>query len=99
MAQLNGVGATRSSLCVMKDQADTDSDSSASDPLDLTNEEGWEDVEPDEETQSLVSLFDDRVFPDVRSMVRHCRTQYNFDFVKVQKELGVYVGGLDPAVA
>ncbi|KZF25228.1 putative ribosomal protein arginine N-methytransferase rmt3 [Xylona heveae TC161] len=57
------------------------------DPLDLRGEEGWEDVEPDNEEQSVVSLFSDEVFPDVRSMLQHCREKYNFDLVKVRKDL------------
>jgi protein arginine N-methyltransferase 3 len=68
---------------------DRDSDSSLSDILDLTQEEGWEDVEPDDESQPVVSLFSNEIFPDVRAMLNDCKRNFHFDLVRVQKELGV----------
>lgn len=55
------------------------------------SDDGWEDAEPDEEQVSIVSLFDDEVFPDVKSLLEHCRQKYDFDLLRVRKELGVYV--------
>ncbi|PGH01697.1 hypothetical protein AJ79_07851 [Helicocarpus griseus UAMH5409] len=70
--------------------SDSDSGSSTSDPLDLSKDEGWEDVEQDEEeSQPIVSLFSDKVFPDARSMLNDCKENFNFDLLKVQKELGL----------
>lgn len=70
--------------------APSDSESSTSDPLDLADDEGWEDVAPEEEeTQPIVSLFSQEVFPDVRSMLKDCKEKFGFDFVAVQREFGV----------
>ncbi|EED19039.1 protein arginine methyltransferase RmtB [Talaromyces stipitatus ATCC 10500] len=64
-----------------------DSDS-ASDSLSIANnDEGWEDVEPEEESQPVVGLFTADVYPDVRAMLKDTKERYNFDFVKVQRDL------------
>ncbi|KAK2768181.1 hypothetical protein FQN54_000033 [Arachnomyces sp. PD_36] len=66
----------------------SDGESSTSDPLDLADDEGWEDVAPEEEeSQPIVSLFSQEIFPDVRSMLKECKEKFNFDFVEVQREL------------
>jgi protein arginine N-methyltransferase 3 len=70
------------------DDMHSDSDS-ASDILDLANDEGWEDIEPENDSQPVVGLFSADVYPDVRSMLKESRERYNFDLVKVQKTLGV----------
>ncbi|KAI1178218.1 S-adenosyl-L-methionine-dependent methyltransferase [Nemania sp. FL0916] len=55
---------------------------------DSRDEEGWNDVEEDEEeTQEVISLLDDRVFPDVVSMLAHCKDKHNFDFLRVRQKL------------
>ncbi|OJJ44269.1 hypothetical protein ASPZODRAFT_144840 [Penicilliopsis zonata CBS 506.65] len=61
------------------DESHTDSDS--------TDEEGWEDVEPDDESQPVVGLFSETVYPDVRAMLRETKDKHNFDLRGVQKEL------------
>ncbi|KAL4908020.1 hypothetical protein BDW74DRAFT_148443 [Aspergillus multicolor] len=66
---------------------DVDRDSVTSDDSDATDEEGWEDVEPDDETQPVVGLFSDKVYPDIRSMLKESKDKYNFDLRKIQKEL------------
>jgi hypothetical protein len=63
-------------------QNDLSSNSSASE----RDEEGWEDAEPDEEQIPIVSLFDDRVFTDARSMLEYCKERYHFDFISVQRQ-------------
>ncbi|KAF2136962.1 uncharacterized protein K452DRAFT_322102 [Aplosporella prunicola CBS 121167] len=63
--------------------------SEASDPLDIRDDEGWEDAEPDVESIQIVSLFDDQVFPDVKSMIEDCKKRHQFDFIGVQKQLGL----------
>jgi protein arginine N-methyltransferase 3 len=68
---------------------DIDRDSLASEDSDATDEEGWEDVEPDDETQPVVGLFSDKVYPDVRSMLKESKDKHDFDLRKLQKELGV----------
>ncbi|KAI1762762.1 S-adenosyl-L-methionine-dependent methyltransferase [Hypoxylon sp. FL1150] len=52
-------------------------------------EEGWSDAGEDdeEETQEVISLLDDRVFPDVMSMLAHCREKHNFDFLGIRQKL------------
>ncbi|KAI1201542.1 S-adenosyl-L-methionine-dependent methyltransferase [Nemania serpens] len=55
---------------------------------DSRDEEGWNDVEEDEEeTEEVISLLDDRVFPDVISMLAHCKDKHNFDFLGVRQKL------------
>lgn len=61
---------------------------SVSDESESSDEEGWEDVEPDDESQPVVGLFTDQVFPDVRSMLKECKDKHNFDLLKLQKDLG-----------
>lgn len=62
------------------------SDSESSDSRE--DDEGWDDVEQDEEeTQQVISLLDDKVFPDVLPMLAHCKEKYNFDFLAVRQKL------------
>lgn len=68
---------------------DVDRDSVTSDDSDATDEEGWEDLEPDDETQPVIGLFSDKVYPDVRSMLKESKDKNGFDLRKIQKELGV----------
>lgn len=53
--------------------------------------EGWDDVDEggDEESLEIVSLLDDNVFPDAKSMLEHCKSTFNFDFVAVRDGLGL----------
>lgn len=71
----------------LEDLSDT---SSASDPLDTRNDEGWEDVEQDEESIIVVSLFDDRTFPDAKEMLKYCRDTHGFDIWKLKQNFGDY---------
>ena len=64
------------------------SDSSEdADILDLEDDEGWEDQEPDMEKVEVFCLGCPRTFKDVKSMLPHCRDTHNIDIVKVQKTL------------
>ncbi|KAM3065165.1 Ribosomal protein arginine N-methyltransferase rmt3 [Clarireedia jacksonii] len=69
------------------------SDSGSSEPsdiLDLKDDEGWEDAEPeDEEQNQFVSLFDDVVFPDILAMLDYCKEKHGFDFLEVRQKLGL----------
>jgi protein arginine N-methyltransferase 3 len=62
--------------------------SEASDVLDLRDDEGWDDVEPEEEEeQNFISLLDDEVFHDIQSMLEHCKTKYSFDFLEIRQQV------------
>ena len=71
------------------EEADQSNCSDLSDLLNLEDDEGWGDIEPDVENVRVVSLFENETFPDIHSMLRHCRTRHNFDLVKLRNELGV----------
>lgn len=54
--------------------------------------EGWDDVnEGDDEVENLeiVSLFDDKVFPDAASMLDYCKDKFKFDFVATRDRLSL----------
>ena len=61
--------------------------SEASDPLDMRDEDGWEDAEPDNEITQFVSLLDKEVFTDINSMLEHCKSKHNFDFLAIRQRL------------
>jgi protein arginine N-methyltransferase 3 len=69
--------------------ASSSGSSEASDPLDMRDEEGWEDAEPDNEVTQFVSLFDKEVFTDITSMLEYCKSKYNFHFLAVRQRLGL----------
>lgn len=68
----------------MIEQMSASSGSETSDVLNLKDDEDWEDVEPEEEREKIISLLDNEVFPDVASMLAHCKEKYNFDFLKIR---------------
>ncbi len=65
--------------------------SADSDPLDIQDDEGWEDAEPENEDQEVKGLFNDETFPNIRLMLEDCKDKHGFDLEKTTKELGVYV--------
>ena len=65
------------------------SGSSEGDILDLKADEGWEDAEPEEETDTFISLLDDEVFTDIMQMLNHCKEKHNFDFLDLRQRLGL----------
>lgn len=70
------------------DRKATPSDSSEeADILDLEDDEGWEDQEPDVEKIEVLCLGCSQKFPDAKSMLPHCRDTHNIDIVKAQKTL------------
>ena len=69
-----------------REAASSDSSEEA-DILDLEDDEGWEDQEPDVEKIEVLCLGCSQIFPDVKSMLSHCRDTHNLDIVKVQKTL------------
>jgi len=74
---------------ISKEAPASSGSSEASDILDLKDDEGWEDAEPDEEETQFISLLDDEVFTDIMSMLNHCKDKYNFDFLEVRQRLGL----------
>ncbi|KFY26342.1 hypothetical protein V493_04156 [Pseudogymnoascus sp. VKM F-4281 (FW-2241)] len=57
--------------------------------IDLNEDEGWEDAEPQEEQDQIVSLFDDKVFTDVPSMLLYCKEKFGFDFLEVRNKFSL----------
>lgn len=58
------------------------------------NDEDWlskpgEEDEDDQEEISVVSLFDDKTFPDASSMLAYCKDKFGFDFLGVRDSLGL----------
>jgi protein arginine N-methyltransferase 3 len=60
-----------------------------SDILDMKNDDGWEDAEPDEEETPFISLLDDEVFMDIYAMLNHCKEKYNCDFLEIRQRLAL----------
>ena len=67
----------------------SDQESEISDILDLKNDEGWEDVEPDVESLAFVSFFDSEIFTDLSSLLDYMREKWDFDLRRVRRELGL----------
>lgn len=64
--------------------------SSTSDPLDLRQDEGWEDVQPEDTNEQLHCIFGPGVFPDMPSLLAHTKTQHDCDLPKLIKDLSVF---------
>lgn len=58
--------------------------------VDFSQEDSWEDVKPDLEDVTVVCLFDDTLFPDVRTMIQHCRETHGWDIATVCRDLGLF---------
>jgi type I protein arginine methyltransferase len=69
---------------MVEEQMSTSSGSDISDVLNLKDDEDWEDVQPEEDQEKIISLLDHEVFPEVTSMLAHCKERYNFDFLKIR---------------
>lgn len=68
-------------------EAASPNSSEEDDILDLNDDDGWEDQEPDVEKIEIYCLGCSQTFPDTQSMLPHCRDTHNIDIVKVQKTL------------
>jgi protein arginine N-methyltransferase 3 len=73
----------------IQEVAASSSGSSERDILDLKDDEGWEDAEPGEESDTFISLLDDEVFTDLMQMLNHCKEKHNFDFLELRQRLGL----------
>lgn len=71
--------------------SDENSVSSASDPLDTRDDEGWEDASADEESIEVKGLFSDEIFPSAQSMIANAKEKFGFDFLGIRNNLGVYI--------
>lgn len=69
--------------------APASSASSEADILDLKDDEGWEDAEPEEEDTQFISLMDDEVFSDINQMLTHCKEKHNLDFLDIRQKLAL----------
>lgn len=72
--------------------ASSDSDattSSEEDPLDMTADEGWHDVD-DEESEAIpiVSFFSKDTFATAKAMLDDVKARYSFDFIGLKKQMG-----------
>ncbi|KAL2144682.1 hypothetical protein VTI28DRAFT_8710 [Corynascus sepedonium] len=67
-------------------RSDSSSASSSDNEEDWLNKPGDEDDDEQEEV-TVVSLFDDKVFPDAPSMLAYCKDKFSFDFLAVRDRL------------
>ena len=67
----------------------SDRSSASSDLLDVEDEEGWDDVEGDEEQIQVLCLFEDAHLPDVHSLLGHCEKVHDWKIGKICKDLGM----------
>ena len=56
---------------------------------DVSDEGEWLDLESDEESIAITSLFDAQTFPTVSAMLDHCKQHHDFDFAACVRRLGV----------
>lgn len=86
------VPVVENAVADVEDVSSRSGSSEASDILDMRDDEGWNDIEPDEEEQTFISLLDDEVFHNLNAMLEHCKAKYNFDFLEIrQKVTYVYI--------
>ncbi|KAI9674119.1 MAG: hypothetical protein M1817_001937 [Caeruleum heppii] len=71
----------------------SDTSSETSDPLNLQDDEGWDDVSPDDGDDTRITcLWNDTVLPDIPRFLSHCREEHGYDMVTICRELGVTAG-------
>jgi hypothetical protein len=68
-----------------RDERLSDPGSSASESA--SGESDWQDVEPDEEPSTVVSLFDAQTFGSPSEMLAHCKEKHAFDFLATARKL------------
>jgi hypothetical protein len=57
------------------------------DVLDLADDEGWEDLEPDVEAVRVLCLMCSMSFDGVKPMLEHCKEIHDMVIAQVQKDL------------
>jgi protein arginine N-methyltransferase 3 len=70
-------------------RSDSESVSSSDNEDNWLNKPGDEDEDDEQEQVSIVSLFDDKVFPDAPSMLAYCKDKFGFDFLAVRDRLSL----------
>lgn len=78
------------------DLSDVDDESVVDAQVDLEEDHEWEDAENDEEQLTFVSLYDDRTFTSLGSMLQYDREHHGFDLAGHVQTLGVYVFLIKP---
>lgn len=68
-----------------RDEKLSDSGSSASESV--SGDSDWQDVEPDEESSTVISLFDSQTFSSPSEMLAHCKEKHGFDFLATVRRL------------
>ncbi|KAK5997387.1 Ribosomal protein arginine N-methyltransferase rmt3 [Cladobotryum mycophilum] len=59
----------------------------ASTGSEVSDDGEWLDIEPDEESLSIVSLLDSKSFPTLEEMLNHCKKEHNFDLTATIRRL------------
>ena len=54
-----------------------------------SSEDGWQDIESEGESVSVLSFFDDATFSDAHLMVDYCRDKFGFDFLEPLRRLNL----------
>lgn len=60
---------------------------SSSPTTDVSDDGEWLDIEPDEESITIVSLFDSQTFSSWTEMLNSCKQHHDFDFIATIKSL------------
>ena len=64
--------------------------SNSGDDASSSDEGEWVDThqsDDEQEAVAVISLLDDRVFPDALSMIAHCKEKYGLDFLAIRDRL------------
>lgn len=82
--------SSRADPAVEEDDISSPSSSSSESnaPLDLSADQEWQDVEPDEEAVQVLSFFDDVVFGSVAEMLRYTQTEHGLDVLDIVRRFG-----------
>lgn len=81
--------ADRTSSALNDDASSNSSSSSDTNaPLDLTADQEWQDVEPDEEALQFTSFFDDATFGNVKDLLSFTAEKHGLDVVDVARRFG-----------
>jgi len=77
-----------------QDPIDPEFASSSDEDIDDVDANGWEDVDGDAIPETFVSLFDNETFDSIVAMFEHCKSKYEFDIWKLQRENDLEFMGL-----
>ena len=57
------------------------------DVLDLADDEGWDDVEPDIEVLEFKCLLCDQIYNETKSLLEHLQSTHHFNLLDIQERL------------